>query len=154
MYSYDISGPTLPRDTSLTEPPGSAHPEHTGSQNPATIFMPNTKRLPTEGLDMQHTGHASSLAREARAIVALALRNGPIEDIHAGKPCPLCHGRRGYSRITDAEMKRIIKNAVDNLYRLLRLKESDPTKYRSMIDFGSQYTAAWDDPVGDKFTRP
>lgn len=26
------------------------------------------------------------LAREAKAIVALAFRNGPIEDIHAGRP--------------------------------------------------------------------
>ena len=32
------------------------------------------------------------LAREAKAIVALALRNGPIEDIHAGRPCPTCPG--------------------------------------------------------------
>ena len=30
------------------------------------------------------------LAREAKAIVALAFRNGPIEKIHAGKECPTC----------------------------------------------------------------
>jgi hypothetical protein len=28
-----------------------------------------------------------NLAREAKAIVVLAFRNGPIEDLHAGKPC-------------------------------------------------------------------
>jgi hypothetical protein len=30
------------------------------------------------------------LAAEAKSIVALAFRNGPIEDIHAGKDCPTC----------------------------------------------------------------
>jgi hypothetical protein len=34
----------------------------------------------------------SGVAREAKALVALAFRNGPIEDIHAGKLCPTCHG--------------------------------------------------------------
>ena len=29
------------------------------------------------------------LASEAKALVALAFRNGPIEDIHPGFPCPL-----------------------------------------------------------------
>jgi hypothetical protein len=28
------------------------------------------------------------LAAEAKGIVALAFRNGPIEDVHAGKECP------------------------------------------------------------------
>ena len=30
------------------------------------------------------------LAAEAKSIVALAFRNGPIEDVHAGKECPTC----------------------------------------------------------------
>lgn len=99
-------------------------------------------------------GPTSNLAREAKALAALAFRNGPIEDLHAGKVCSLCHGRPGYARITDAEMKRIMKNAVDRLYRLLRLKESDAARYRSMIDFGSPYTVAWDDPVDEELPRP
>jgi hypothetical protein len=32
----------------------------------------------------------AELAREAKAIVALAFRNGPIEDLHAGIACPTC----------------------------------------------------------------
>ena len=56
------------------------------------------------------------LAREAKAIVALAFRNGPIEDIHSGKRCPTCGSEPGYSRITDAEMKLIMKNAVDRVF--------------------------------------
>jgi hypothetical protein len=31
----------------------------------------------------------SELAAEAKSLVALAFRNGPIEDVHAGKECPL-----------------------------------------------------------------
>jgi len=31
----------------------------------------------------------SELAAEAKSIVALAFRNGPIEDVHAGKECSL-----------------------------------------------------------------
>jgi len=32
------------------------------------------------------------LAREVKALVALAFRNGPIEELHAGSPCPACSG--------------------------------------------------------------
>lgn len=41
------------------------------------------------------------LATEAKAIVALAFRNGPTEDVHAGKPCPTCSRDASYSRISD-----------------------------------------------------
>jgi hypothetical protein len=90
---------------------------------------------------------SSQLAREAKAIVALAFRNGPIEDVHAGKLCSTCTGKPEYSHITQEEMKRIMKNAVDHVYRLLALKDNDPAKYDAMIDLGSKYTAAWDDPA-------
>ncbi len=74
------------------------------------------------------------LAREAKAIVALAFRNGPIEDLHAGKVCPTCAGKPGYTHITQNEMKRIMQNAVDHVYQLLSLKENDPEKYEAMIE--------------------
>jgi hypothetical protein len=89
----------------------------------------------------------AQIAREAKAIVALAFRNGPIEDVHAGKLCPTCAGNSGYSHITQQEMKRIMQNAVDQVYRLLALKENDPEKYEAMIELGSKYTTAWDDPA-------
>jgi len=66
------------------------------------------------------------LIREAKAIVVLAFRNGPIEDMHAGKTCPTCNGQVGYSRISDDEMKLIMKNAVNRVFWLLRLKADDP----------------------------
>ena len=73
----------------------------------------------------------SQLAREAKVMVALAFRNGPIEDIHAGKPCPTCRGKQGYSRLTDADIKLIMKNAVDHVYKLLWLWERRESR-RSM----------------------
>jgi hypothetical protein len=86
------------------------------------------------------------VAREAKAIVALAFRNGPLENLHAGRPCPTCTGQACYSRITDAEMKLIMKNAVDHVYGLLSLKNEEPGKYESQIRLGERYTATWDEP--------
>jgi len=87
------------------------------------------------------------IAVEAKALVALAFRNGPVEDLHAGKTCPTCHGQPGYSRITDEEMKRIMKSAVDQLYRLRCLKVEDARMYESEIGSGEAYTAGWDEPL-------
>jgi hypothetical protein len=95
---------------------------------------------------MTVTPEQPELMREAKAIVALAFRNGPIEDIHSGKVCPTCKGEAGYSRITDAEMKQIMQNAVNRVYSLLRLKAVDPAEYARQIAFGARYTTGWDDP--------
>ncbi len=96
--------------------------------------------------DMSSDPTRDQLAREAKAIVALSLRNGPIEDIHAGQPCPNCAGSTGYSRISDEEMRLIMRNAVNIVYRLLVLKEENPTEYEWQIRFGERYTQRWDDP--------
>jgi hypothetical protein len=85
------------------------------------------------------------LSREAKAIVALSFRNGPIEDIHAGQPCPTCARSPGYSRISDLEMRLIMRSAVNRLYRLLVLKVENPTEYERQIRFGERYTERWDD---------
>jgi hypothetical protein len=95
---------------------------------------------------MEADAKRKQMVREAKAIVALAFRNGPIEDLHSGKPCPHCAGRGGLSRITDDEMKVIMKNAVDQVYALLMLKAKNPEEYESKIRYGERYTAAWDDP--------
>ena len=87
------------------------------------------------------------LAREAKALVALVLRNGPIESVHAGKTCLTYSAGPGYSRITQDEMKAIMKSAVDRLYALLRLKNSDPASYARQIAFGSRYVTQWDEPA-------
>jgi hypothetical protein len=96
---------------------------------------------------MNNTELDPELAREAKAIVALAFRNGPIENLHAGRQCPTCGGNVGFSKITDAEMKTIMKNAVDHVYKFSVIKKSDPLRYKELVDYGNDVASAWDDPV-------
>ncbi|MBZ5667298.1 MAG: hypothetical protein LAO30_22185 [Acidobacteriia bacterium] len=58
----------------------------------------------------------SELAAEAKSIVALAFRNGPIEDVHGGREGPTCTGKSEYLHIMQAEMKNVMKQAVDTIY--------------------------------------
>jgi hypothetical protein len=90
------------------------------------------------------------LGREAKALVALAFRNGPIEDVHAGKRCPTCHGKKQFSHITQAEMREIMKTAVDRLYTFLVVKQSDHDAYEGLLNFGELYTREWDEPALSK----
>lgn len=94
-----------------------------------------------------HRPEDPQIAREAKAIVALAFRNGPIEQVHAGKLCPTCGGGSEYSHITDDEMKAIMKSAVDRVYTLLLLKSRDPNGYARQIAFGARYVTKWDEPA-------
>jgi len=111
----------------------------------ATFIVQFPDRTLLVNSSIMNTNHRQ-LAREAKAIVALVSRNGPIEDIHAGRLCPTCTGHTGYSRITDAEMKLVMKSAVDRVYALLSLKNEDPEQYESRIQFGERYTTTWDEP--------
>ena len=86
------------------------------------------------------------LAEEAKALVALAFRNGPIEDLHAGRPCKVCSGNQEISHISDEEMKKIMRSAVNNLYRLLWQRDCDPMAYQENLALGRRYTSHWDDP--------
>jgi hypothetical protein len=92
-----------------------------------------------------HSG--GGLQGEAKALVALAFRNGPIEEIHAGRPCPTRTGNGGFSRITDEEIKVIAKKAVDQLYALLVLNFEKPAEYERKIQFGERYTTKWEEPT-------
>jgi hypothetical protein len=85
-------------------------------------------------------------AVEAKAMVALAFRNSPIEALHAGSPCAVCLGNPPISHISDEEMKSLMKSAVDTLYRLLWQRENDPAAYLENLAMGERYTMHWDDP--------
>jgi hypothetical protein len=61
--------------------------------------------------------------------------------------CPTCHGKAGYSRITDAEMKVIMKNAVDHVYKFSVIKKTDPIRFQEIIDYGNRVARQWDDPA-------
>jgi hypothetical protein len=43
-------------------------------------------------------------------------------------------------------MKAIMKSAVNNLYRLLWQRDSDPMAYQENLALGRRYTLHWDDP--------
>ena len=89
------------------------------------------------------------LTKAAKSIVAHAFRNGPIEDINAGIDCPTCAGKEKYSHITEAEMKSIMKNAVDKVFTLLWLRDNEPEKYRVVVECGALFTGRWDEPKFD-----
>ena len=86
------------------------------------------------------------LAEEAKSLVALAFRNGPIEDVHAGIECPYCGGKSEYSHITQDEMKAIMKNAVNKLYALLWIRTHAHEVFPPIVKAGSLYTTSWDPP--------
>jgi hypothetical protein len=87
-----------------------------------------------------------SLAQEAKALVALAFRNGPIEDLHAGRPCVACNGNPDISHISDEEMKKIMKAAVNKVYSLLWQGENDNDAYLKSLAMGRRFSRQWDDP--------
>jgi hypothetical protein len=79
--------------------------------------------------------------------VLLAFRNGPIEDVHAGRArCPGCKR----SGITDAEMKQINKVAVNRVWMLLKMRERNPLLYRASVLYGSGTTSHWDPPEEER----
>lgn len=85
-----------------------------------------------------------TLRDEANAIAAYAFRNGPIEDLHAGKDSELLTNP-DLSRITDDEMKTIMLNACRKIEALLREKQDDPEAYAlKIVDYGWRYCRNWE----------
>ena len=86
------------------------------------------------------------LRMEAKAIVAYAFRNTFLEDIHAGNTCPTCHGKEEYSHITNKEMKKLMKESVNKMYTLLKLKFANQEGYTSFLQGSIFFTSGWDNP--------
>ena len=85
-----------------------------------------------------------TIREEANALTCCAFRNGFLEDLHAGKHSALVE-TPGLSRITDAEMKKLMIGASNKLAELLALKESDPEKYWQTIRyFNRNYCGRWE----------
>lgn len=85
-----------------------------------------------------------TLRDEANAIVALAFRNGPLEDIHADNSSTVSNDLKS-SRISDSEMKELMLYACQKIERLLHLKASDPDEYRKILfAAGLQYCQNWE----------
>jgi hypothetical protein len=98
--------------------------------------------LPRDLLENRFPG-GFTVRDEANAIVAYAFRNGPLEDLHAGKHSELLEDK-SLSRISDAEMKTLMLTACDRVEHLLRQKQSDPKKYMRIVTaYNVMYCGDW-----------
>lgn len=85
-----------------------------------------------------------NVREEANALTCCAFRNGYIEELHAGKHSALLE-TPGLSRITDAEMKKLMVGASAKLAELLAMKEIDPVEYwRQMVYFNENFCGRWE----------
>lgn len=81
---------------------------------------------------------------EANALTCIAFRNGYLEELHAGRHSEILD-EPGYSRITDAEMKKLMIGASTQVARLLELKENNPAEYwRQIMYFNENVCARWE----------
>ena len=85
-----------------------------------------------------------TIREEANALTCCAFRNGYIEDLHAGKHSELLE-QPGLSRITDAEMKKLMIGASAKLAELLAMKETNPDEYwRQLNFFNENFCGHWE----------
>ena len=99
--------------------------------------------IPSQLLDQLFPG-GFTVRDEANALTALAFRNGPLEDLHAGGFSPLTNDA-SLSRITQEEMKELMIDASTKLARLLSMRETEPEKYNSLVQvYGASYCVGWD----------
>ena len=98
--------------------------------------------------------------RLAKSIAMACVRNTSIEDLHAGKvACSETgdysdvrvvtpHGEipwKELSRISDDEMKRLMKEVVNKIYTVLA--SLDNAEFMAALNkWGDRNTATWDDP--------
>jgi hypothetical protein len=104
--------------------------------------MGDLPEFPRELLERRFPGGFTT-RDEANAIVAWALRDGPLEHLHAGKHSELLRDH-SLSRITDAELEELIRFACERLEELLRLRECDPEMNDAMIKtYNIMYCGHW-----------
>ena len=105
----------------------------------------------------------------AKAIAALCVRNTFLEDLHSGTTpssktgdysdvkVVLPYGEIPWcklSRISDEEMKRLMKEIVNKLYTFLR-RQADPAFLEPFLRRGELYTRRWDEPeLQEGFVAP
>ena len=85
-----------------------------------------------------------NLRDEANAIVCLALRNGPIEGLHAGRWSPLLEDDT-LSRLTDDEIKAIMINTSEMVAFFLWLRDNAPDFYKDYLQrCGTESCRNWE----------
>jgi len=80
---------------------------------------------------------------EANAITVWAFRNGQIKELHAGKYSELLE-RPELSRIADAEMKKLKIGISSKITEILAMRDTDPDKYATHIDFFLRFCDKWE----------
>ena len=111
-------------------------------KQPKKPTVPEVPTIPHEVLVRAFPG-GFTRRNEANALTAYAFRNGPLENLHAGKSSPLT-ADPSLSRITDAEMKELMINASERLVQILELRESAPDKYKRFVqDYAIKYCRSW-----------
>lgn len=96
----------------------------------------------------------------AKAITALCVRNTFLEELHAGTTPASKTGDysdvkvvtpygeiswQQLSRISDEEMKRLMKEIVNRVYTFL-CRRDDPAFNRAFMELGNRYALRWDEP--------
>lgn len=105
------------------------------SQDQLGAFNEQVERLFPGGFDRRD---------EANAIIAMSVRNGPIENLHAGKHLPLLDDE-SLSRLTDAEIRSIMVYATRTLAMMLWLRDEAPDVYRRYLQaYGGRYCCSWE----------
>ena len=90
------------------------------------------------------------LAEEAKGIVMLAFRKRSSGRRSRRPGMPTCSGKMEYSHITQGEMKRIMKFAVNKIYALLWTRTHCPDVYPSIVGVGARFASDWDPPERTK----
>jgi hypothetical protein len=96
----------------------------------------------------------------AKSIAALCVRNTFLEDLHSGTTPSSRSGDysdvkvvtpfgeipwRNLSRISDEEMKRLMKEIVDKVFTFL-CQQDDPAFAEAFLRLGGNYVGRWDEP--------
>ncbi|HTU23371.1 MAG TPA: hypothetical protein VMG10_35375 [Gemmataceae bacterium] len=102
----------------------------------------------------------SRTALLAKAIAVLCVRNTFLEDLHSGITPSSRSGDysdvkvvtpygeipwRELSRLSDAEMKRLMKEIVDKIYTFL-CRQAEPEFQDTFLWLGNLYASRWDEP--------
>ena len=102
------------------------------------VSLPSwSRRLPVP------PGGSFTYRDQANVMTLLAFRNGPIEDLHAGKYSALLENP-DLSRITDEEMRTIIIDASTKLSVLLVLWDSDLAAFVQLLAVNWRQVKRWE----------
>lgn len=105
----------------------------------------------------------------AKSIAALCVRNTFLEDLHSGITPSSQSGDYSdvkvvtpygeipwnkLSRLSDEEMKRLMKEIGDKTYTFL-CRQEEPEFLKAFLRMGEMYAARWDEPrMAEKFVLP